>query len=379
MKIVHVTDCYLPQLGGIELHIRDLAAGQRALGHRVVVATSTPEGNARPGSIATDRGEEILRVGGWDRRWLEATAPDVVHVHLSVLSPFALRMARHAARLGLPTVITVHSLWSDLAHAAAVIRPLSGASGWPVVWTAVSEQAAVHVRRLVGAPVAVVPNAVDLDYWRPIALAGRQRPAEDRPRVLSVMRLTTVKRTLPLARMLHQVAQEADFEAVIVGDGPKRAALERYLARHGLDDRVTLTGALDRDQVRSAMADASLFVAPAWRESFGIAALEARTAGLPVVASAVSGVATFIADGVDGLLAESDVAMARQIATLVADRALREQIAEHNRAVVPDYSWAAALRANHAAYRCAEAWASRTLGTGFGFGRPAAVSPGMVA
>ncbi|WP_300683193.1 glycosyltransferase family 4 protein [Nocardioides sp.] len=401
MKIVHITDCYLPQVGGIELHIRDLAAGQRAQGHDVIVATSTPAGEARPGSIATDLGEEIVRVGSRDRHWLDSIDADVVHVHLSVLSPFALRMARYAATLGLPTVITVHSLWSDLARAAIVLRPLSGASAWPVVWTAVSEQAAVHVRRLVGAPVSVVPNAVDLDYWRPVAVAaaasaaareGRaaEAPAlasgsvsgagsatSGRPTVLGVMRLTTVKRTLPLARMLHRVAREADFDAVIVGDGPKRAALERYLQRHHLDDRVTVTGALTREQVREQMATASIFIAPAWRESFGIAALEARTAGLPVLASSISGVATFITHEVDGLLADSDAAMARQLTRLVTDHALREQIATHNRDVVPDYGWEAALRTNAAAYRTAAAWSSRVGGLALAPVRP--VSTGMVA
>ena len=41
MRILHVTDTYLPTLGGIELHIHDLAAQQRAAGHLVTIATST--------------------------------------------------------------------------------------------------------------------------------------------------------------------------------------------------------------------------------------------------------------------------------------------------------------------------------------------------
>ena len=47
MRIAHVTDCYLPRTGGIELQVRDLAAHQRAAGHEVEVLTGT---EAAPGA-----------------------------------------------------------------------------------------------------------------------------------------------------------------------------------------------------------------------------------------------------------------------------------------------------------------------------------------
>jgi len=187
--------------------------------------------------------------------------------------------------------------------------------------------------------VHVVPNAVDLDRWTSFGALPDAEP----PRVVSVMRLTTVKRTLPLVRTLHRVAARTELTATIVGDGPERAAAQRYLRRNGLTDRITMTGALGRAEIRRELAQASVFLAPAHRESFGIAALEARASGIPVVASARSGVATFIEHGIDGLLGVDDHDVADLLLALLDDPQLRERIALHNRAVPPRYGWDAAL------------------------------------
>jgi len=321
VRILHVTDSYLPTVGGIELHIRDLVDRQRACGHDVRVATrSAPR---------VDRGD-----------------PDVVHAHVSIVSPFALSTARRSALRGVPTVVTVHSLWTHVGPLPQVAREVWQMRHWDVTWTAVSERAAQPVRELLGRAVHVVPNAVDLAEWTP----PPRPPAAVPPRVLSVMRLTGVKRALPLARALRHAAGRHDFTATIVGDGPQRAAVQRYLSHHRLADRVRLTGSLDRREIRALLREASVFVAPAHRESFGIAALEARAVGVPVVASSRSGVATFIEHGVSGLLGPDDRGLSDHLETLLSDPVLRERMALHNRRLVPPYGWEQALRRNEDAY-----------------------------
>jgi glycosyltransferase involved in cell wall biosynthesis len=337
-------------LGGIELHVRDLAWHQRLAGHEVTIATRTPAATVSPVC------EDVLRVRALTSPDLATLAPDVVHAHLSVVSPMATGVARRAARLGLPTVVTVHSLWADLAVAAPLARAAIGLDSLPITWTAVSEPAAREVHRVVGRPVEVLPNAVDLAFWRSVAGSSPRGPRTTTgPTVLSVMRLTTVKRTIPLARILHAVAAHTNMNAVVVGDGPKRASLERYVQRHGLSERVRMTGALSRDQVREEMAAASVFLAPASRESFGIAALEARTAGLPVIAHARSGVATFVRPRIEGLLGANDEELAHHTTDMLRDESLRDQIARHNRAVPPRQTWPLALSNNFHAYALAGA------------------------
>ena len=92
-----------------------------------------------------------------------------------------------------------------------------------------------------------------------------------------------------------------------------------YLRQYAMTDWVTLTGRLDRRQVRAVLADADVFVAPARRESFGLAALEARLSGVPVVAYADSGIASFVVPEKEGLLAASPAELVAAIVKLARD------------------------------------------------------------
>lgn len=348
MRIVHVTDCYLPRLGGIEMHVHDLAERQRHDGHEVQILTTTPAtrgggpdpwwvhrvgpGNAMPHSSASTATRASAVLAG----------ADVLHAHVSVVSPFAFGTARRAALSGVPTLVTVHSMWSRLGIVPALGGSLVGLRSWPVQWSAVSEQAAQPVRRALGADrsVLVLPNAVDPANWH----VPRVTPAIPTiPTIVSVMRLARIKRPLPLAAMLRRVRADLPesfpMRAVIIGDGPQRRPLERYLHRHRMNSWVDLPGRLERDAIGRVFARSSLYVAPALLESFGIAALEARTAGLPVVASTHGGVVGFITPGVNGLLADTDQGMVGAMVRLLTDEPCASAIAAHNRTTDTGLDW----------------------------------------
>jgi glycosyltransferase involved in cell wall biosynthesis len=229
-------------------------------------------------------------------------------------------------------------------------------SSQPVQLTAVSEVAAAPLRRLTGGDrdVLVLPNGIDPGEWR---IQPAPRPP-NQVTVVSVMRLALRKRPLPLLRMLRQARRqlpaEVDLRAVIVGDGRQRARMERYLGRHGMAGWVELPGRLPRTGIRSVFERADLFLAPATLESFGIAALEARCSGLPVLARAGSGVGEFVVDGQDGLLAGSDGDMVGALVRLAADPPERERIAMHSRRAPVDVGWPAVLRRTDAAYAAAD-------------------------
>jgi glycosyltransferase involved in cell wall biosynthesis len=360
MRILHVTDCYLPRLGGIETQVHGLACRQRAAGHEVEVVTATPRGrHDRTAREVIDR-VPLLRVtvdlpfelpvhpwAGREVRGLLRDAAtggagyDVAHVHAGVVSPFAFAAVPVILAERVPMVVTVHSLWGYAAPAFRLLDVAFRWSRWPVVLTAVSDVAAVPIRRVVGpgVPVGVLPNGIDADIWQ---VQVEERDPDDVV-LVSVMRLAPRKRPLPLLRMLRRVRElvpaRVRLRAVLVGDGPQRRAMERMLVRDGMTSWVELTGRLDRDQLRDVYRRADIFVAPAHLESFGIAALEARTAGLPVVAMAGAGIREFVRPEVEGLLAVDDRAMASAVARLATDVSLRTAIAAHNHAVPPEMTW----------------------------------------
>jgi glycosyltransferase involved in cell wall biosynthesis len=117
-----------------------------------------------------------------------------------------------------------------------------------------------------------------------------------------------------------------------------------------------------REELQERYAASDIFVAPAPLESFGIAALEARTVGLPVVGRRGSGVAEFVTDGLNGYLATDDGSLADSIARLVADDGLRETMTSYNRNTPPEQAWGRILDGAEAEYRRAIAVARAAQG-----------------
>jgi glycogen synthase len=377
VKVALLSDCYLPRLGGIEVQTHDLAANLTSHGHTVEVFTATPGSRGqRHGAVEQVDGVTVHRMAlrlPWElpvnpvapaevRRRLATGGFDVAHVHMGVVSPFATDMARVALGLGLPTAVTWHCL---MERSRPVFRALGHARRWGergAALSAVSQVAATTVQSVVGtrarAPeVRVLPNGIDPALWEPPA--DRVEPVEGAPvRVAAAMRLAARKRPLAVLEVAAQaraaVPSEVSMHLDLFGEGPERSKLERFVARNDLD-WVSLPGRVARDELRRRYWDSDLYLTPARLEAFGIAALEARTAGLPVLARGGTGVGDFVADGVNGVLARDDDALAAALARLVTDTDLRRRMARQNATVPPPQAWTAVVAMAEAEYRRAGA------------------------
>jgi glycosyltransferase involved in cell wall biosynthesis len=122
---------------------------------------------------------------------------------------------------------------------------------------------------------------------------------------------------------------------------------------------VSLPGRQTREQIRDLYRRADVFVAPADLESFGIAALEARCAGVPVIAKSGNGIAEFVRDGRDGLLVPDDTAMTEAIVRLCTQPLLRRALAGHAEARTSPVSWTRTLALTESAYEEAAVLAGR--------------------
>jgi glycosyltransferase involved in cell wall biosynthesis len=203
--------------------------------------------------------------------------------------------------------------------------------------------------------IDVVPNAVDVAWWQ--ALHPVREPG--RPfTVVAVMRLAGRKRPLPLvealARLRDEVPAGTPLRAVIVGEGPLEDRLRHHVHRLGLEDWVELAGPLSRDEIRELYRHSDAYAAPSYQESFGIAALEARAAGLPVVAMRSGGVGEFVEHGVEGFLCEDDEELCRSLTVLATDPALLDAMSEHNLTHPPAMDWQGTLDGFESAYAQAD-------------------------
>jgi glycogen synthase len=363
LKVGIVSDCYVPRLGGIEMQAHDLARNLRAQGHDVVVVTPTAGPDVVDGVRVRRMDVPLLpfdlpftpRTFRLVTDLLVEEEVDVAHFHGGIASPVAYLALRRAQALGIPSVVTLHCMWSYAAPLFAGLDRAVGWSRWPIVLSAVSDVAAQPLRRIAGPgrPVIVLPNGIDEAAWR-------VPPAPRRPGVVtlvSVMRLAPRKRPLQLLKMIRKVHEslpgDVALRLVAIGDGPELGQLEKYVRSNGLTGVVELVGRRTRDEIKDFYAAADAFVAPANLESFGIAALEARCAGLPVVAKARTGIREFVEHGRGGLLATSDRDMVEQLRRIVVDADLRRRITEHNRREPSPVDWSVVVGRNVEAYRLA--------------------------
>lgn len=369
MRIAMISDCYFPRLGGIETLVRDLSHQLRAVGHQVLVLTATPDRagaspaepfvvrrlTARlPGDLPVVPGARAAL-----RRELAAARPDVVHVHAGVVSPFAWSGIAAAQDLGLPVLVTWHC---TLGPVGARLGAWWGAPRrWVArgaVLSAVSRYAAGWVERAGGGPVRVVPNGITVAHWRP----GERPPRGGRPvRCVAAIRLVRAKRPQVLveqfARAVAAVPQ-VEAELVLCGSGPRRGALQRQIARAGLQGRVRLAGRVSREELGELYLHSDIYLSARLDEAFGIAPLEARTAGLAVVGRAGTGMDDFIVPGVNGLLAASDAELGAHLARLLAEPGELAALIAHNAATPPTEEWPTVVATVVDAYRAARADAS---------------------
>jgi glycosyltransferase involved in cell wall biosynthesis len=361
LKIALVCDWYLPQMGGTEIHMRDSADRLQQEGHEVHVITPYP-GDEDGEKFKIHRlNVPLLPYAGcvYTRSafrkiesLLRREAFDVVHCHANIISPTAYGSLYLSRKLGIPAVITWDSILGPYRWGLALLDQVFRWTQWPVMFSGVSEVVVQDIKHLVKSEnVAVLHNALNVLEWK---VTPAERDA-DEIWIVSVMRLFRKKRGKALIRILPEVLRRIPgnirVKVKIVGKGPKRDSLEKQIERLGLTDTVELLGYKTRDEIRRIFSRTDIYVQPTRWESFGLAVLEARCAGLSVVAKSHGGVKGFIRHGQEGLLAKSDQEMADHLVRLIVDTSLRESIARHNRDTTSPLDWKQAMLEHETLYR----------------------------
>jgi glycosyltransferase involved in cell wall biosynthesis len=124
--------------------------------------------------------------------------------------------------------------------------------------------------------------------------------------------------------ILLRALVRVSLPCIFVGDGPMRASLERLASRCGIADRVIFTGAVDHRTLHCYYSGAEALVLPSVSETAALVAMEALGVGVPVVASNLRGVASFVHDRENGLLVEpgDEASLTRALSALEADESL---------------------------------------------------------
>lgn len=333
-RICMVSDFFYPNTGGVESHIYQLSQCLISLGHKVCIVTHSYD----------DRTGVRYMTSGLKVYYLpllviynQCTLPTVmlsfplirdillresitiIHAH-SAFSALALEVTLHGATIGIKTVFTDHSLFGFADASAVITNKLLNISlsfaNHVICVSHTGKENTVLRADVPPSKVSVIPNAVETTIFYPDC---NKKPSH-LITVVVISRLVYRKGVDLLAGVIPVIChRHSDVRFIIGGDGPKRLVIEEVRERHGLQERIKMLGAVDRDDVRDVMVQGEIFLNASLTEAFCMAIVEASACGLQVVSTRVGGVPEVLPPDlihlcdptVEGLLGGLETAIAR--------------------------------------------------------------------
>ena len=363
MRIALLTPSFLPAVGGAQNVVHNLARVWAGCGHKVTVLNCTTDEVVAPDAEYSVRRLPLLRGStrfGYHRfpfssyavhklrHLLRNASPDVVSAHQAYPTSSWLARLSQAP----PFFVTCHGgdiekePWADRAR-YGVERELRRSMQKAAAVVAISE----HIRRLLlelnipDGQIVNVPNGVDLERFRlPAKVDVRELLCipRDALLILSVGRDHPTKALDDGLRAFLVVAEaRSDVHYLLLGRGTDR--LKKQAATLGISDRVTTHPTLAGDALVAAYQQSEIYFSCSVSEAFPLSMLEAMAAGLPLVATKVSGHEDAIEHEVNGLLVapKSIEEMAWHLKRLVQDPNLRQRLGENARNAATIYDWKA--------------------------------------
>ncbi|BBZ74997.1 glycogen synthase [Mycolicibacterium anyangense] len=375
MKILMVSWEYPPVvIGGLGRHVHHLATALAADGHEVVVLSRRPTGTDPYTHPTTDEVHEGVRViaaaqdphefdfGRDLMAWTLAMGhsmvragltlhakgwqPDVVHAHDWLVAHPAIALAEF---FDVPMVSTVHATEAGRHSgwvSGKISRQVHAIESWFVRESdsliACSASMSEEISDLFGpglAEISVICNGIDSSRW---PFAPRRRhdgPAE----LLFFGRLEYEKgvheaiAALPRIRRAHP-----GTTLTVAGDGTQQEWLIEVARKHKVLKAVQFVGRVDHDQLLHLLHRADVAVLPSHYEPFGIVALEAAAAGIPLVTSTAGGLGEAVISGQTGMSCPPrDVAaLAAAVRSVLDDPQAAQQRAVAARArLTSDFDW----------------------------------------
>lgn len=367
VKLLLYSHFFAPSIGGVETVVLSLARGlserrdpQGLAEFEVTLVTQTPAENYDDSALPF----RVVRRPGYVQLWQLIRLSDVVHVAGPALAPLLLGL--FARR---PVVLEHHGFQTICPNGQLLIEPqnapcpghfMAGRHGeclrcnsgqgrlaswklWLLTFLRrfLSSQASANIT-----PTQWLGGLLDLPRITAVPHGLAAGPAVHRaaspsfvPVIAFMGRLVTTKGVLLLlraAKILHEHGRS--FVVLIIGDGPERAALEKFAQDSRLATKVRFAGRLDGDQLEAALAQVAAVVVPSLGgEVFGLVVAENMLRGLPVVASDL-GAFVEVLDGTGVTFRTADaVDLASGLERLLDDPSAADRLGQHARQRVLDF------------------------------------------
>ena len=257
---------------------------------------------------------------------------DILHVHYAIPHAYAGYMAKQMLKregIELPMITTLHGtditlVGSHPNYKEAVTFSINESDGV----TAVSESLKRDTLRLfnIDREIDVIPNFISLKKHTEPKECKRSVMARPDERIIThISNFRKVKRVEDVVRVFAKIQEKIPAKLIMVGDGPDREIADQLCKNLGIKKRVLFLG--NTSDIEQILCFSDLFLLPSMSESFGLSALEAMVAGVPVVSSNAGGIPEVNEEGVSGFLCEVgdiDTMAARALYILEDEARLKE-------------------------------------------------------
>jgi glycosyltransferase involved in cell wall biosynthesis len=355
LRILIGADTFWPQINGAATFIARLSAGLAERGHDVHIAAPSYSNKKLGTMIEEHEGQKLTlhRLYSW--KWpghpwlrfmlpwrvkrnsaiiLDQIKPDAIHFQSHIVIGRGLTIEGEAR--GIRMIGTNHFMPENLLDHAYIIprfmRDKAIRMGWAAAGRSFARAARVTTPTRRAADYleenTLVRNVIAVSCG--IDADGYNGNLEPKPENLIVFlgRLADEKQIDKLIRAVAIMDPALDAKLEIVGGGELEAKLRSLAASLGIENRVTLTGFVEQDQLRDALQRGSVFAMPSTAELQSISTMEAMASGLPVVAANAMALPHLVHDGENGYLFEpgnvEDLAeKLTRVLTLPADELLK--------------------------------------------------------
>ncbi|WP_416443967.1 N-acetyl-alpha-D-glucosaminyl L-malate synthase BshA [Leeuwenhoekiella sp. A16] len=235
---------------------------------------------------------------------------DVLHVHYAIPHAYAGYMAQKMLKqegINVPMVTTLHGTDITLVGNHPFYKPaVTFSINKSNVVTSVSASLKKDTLRLfdIKKKIKVIPNFIDFSHIHSeFTDCQRDLMATENERIVThISNFREVKRIPDVVKVFHKIQQHVPAKLIMVGEGPERAPAEQLCEELGISKKVVFLG--NSNEIDKILCFSDLFLLPSQAESFGLAALEAMAAGVPVVSSNAGGLGEVNVEGVSGYLNE---------------------------------------------------------------------------
>ncbi len=350
MNITIVCPYAWDRYGGVQTHVRSLAAALRRRDHDVTVIAPTageanrmePDvrivGRAIPipanGSVAPLAFGPLATAG--IRRALKEIDPEVLHVHEPLIPSLSLLALWNSHS---PTIGTFHAAAESSAGYRLARPVLERAARHITIRTAVSAAARALAETYFPGDFVITPNGIDLErFERASALHVSSEP----PSILFFSRLEKRKGVEVLIRAATSL-QDLGVELIVAGAGPQERSARALAQELGVKAR--FLGRVDESNVPGLFRAATVYCAPGLGgESFGIVLLEAMASGVPIVCSDLPGYREVVSRA-GALVPPGDhEALASVLREVLTDPERRTQMGAASASRAELYDWARLVR-----------------------------------